>query len=157
MRRKCYQMQVQYQVIVTRLQVVLLQYYGGTITSVQSPLLRPPPPSLQVPDPPFPPPTPSPSGRGASWHITLFLLNPCCHSDLTSSSFSLPAICSSFLLVPCFFQLRYSLNLLLSTDFDIHSTLFTFALYLQMSTRAKEGTEIQIRTQRKHRGSPQWV
>ena len=104
--------------------VVLRRHHHlRSVTSPQAPS----PPSLQVPDPPFPPPTPSPSGRGASWHITLFLLNPCCHSDLTSSSFSLPAICSSFLLVPCFFRLRYSLNLLLSTDFDIHSTLFTFA------------------------------
>ena len=118
--------------------VVLRRHHH--LRSVTSP--QAPSPPLQVPDPPFPPQTPSPSGRGASWHITLFLLNPCCHSDLTSSSFSLQTICSSFHLVPCFFRLRYFLNLLLSTDFDIHSTLFAFARLLRMSRRTKEGTQI---------------
>ena len=97
--------------------VVLRRHHHlRSVTSPQAPSL----PALSKCQTPLSPLRPSPSGRGASWHITLFLLNPCCHSDLTSSSFSLPAICSSFLLVPCFFWLRYSLDLLLSTDFDIH-------------------------------------
>ena len=118
--------------------VVLRRHHHlRSVTSPQAPS----PPLSPSARPPFPPSDPPSKWQGGQLAHHAIFAQPLL-SFLTSSSFSLPAICSSFLLVPGFFRLRYSLNLFLSTDFDIHSTLFTFARYLQMSTRAKEGTEI---------------